>query len=110
MRRARVALILMLVLVVVSVPIGLAFHIVDVRNDRRIQTAQKVEAVQAAGVAAKAIALAAKHQSCLNRQTLYDGQIAYTRDFLGPELRATPAQITAALANQRRKLGARPVC
>lgn len=102
-RRVLVAFLASLFVVAVCGPIVLAIHIVDARDAR-----SQLLAVQVANV--KATKREVLHAICLGRQDNYDSQVAYTRDFLGPELRATAAQIAMALADQRRVLEARPRC
>lgn len=87
----------------VTTPVGLATHIVDSRKARAEVLAARIVTVSET----KRDVL---HAICLGRQDTYDSQIRYTRDFLGPELHATPVQIELALAHQRQVLDARPRC
>jgi hypothetical protein len=50
-----------------------------------------------------------RHDNCLQQQSLYDGQITYTR-FLAKQFHATPQQTHDGLVALRKSSGPRPTC
>lgn len=50
-----------------------------------------------------------RHENCVSRQELYDGQFAIV-EFIAGELHATPAELHMAEADLHQTLGVRPNC
>lgn len=50
-----------------------------------------------------------RHDACIQRRDLYDGQFVYTR-FLGKQLHASKSQIDAAIRELKVVVGPRPEC